>query len=102
MKTVLVSLIILALLALGAYFGFQYLKKSSTSYPKNINQNLTVTKTGTLTKVTNGTDYTHLLNTGTESVKINSYTVKLLDFENQKVTVTGEYSGTTLFVDTIN
>lgn len=39
---------------------------------------------------------------GAATKEIDSYTVKLDDYVGKKVSVTGQYSGITLFVDTIS
>ena len=102
MKTVLVVFVTLAIFAIAGYFGFQYLKTQSTQTPTT-QKNLVVTKTGTLSKAdpTQATDFTHILTSGSETVKLNSYTVNLSPYEGKTTTVSGQYSGTTLFVDAI-
>lgn len=39
--------------------------------------------------------------TGKPTTELDSYTVKLDQYVGKKVSVTGQYSGTTLFVDTV-
>jgi hypothetical protein len=56
------------------------------------------TLTGTITK-TGGKFYIN--STGQATKELDSYTVKLDDYVGKKVSVTGQYSGITLFVDTV-
>ena len=101
MKIALISFMVLALIGLGGYFGYQYLISVSPS-TSGVNETPTVTKTGTVQSLSKpGSDYTHILKTPEESVKLNSYTVKLDQYVNTTVTVVGQYSGYTLFVDSI-
>lgn len=56
------------------------------------------TLTGTVTK--SGTKF-YIQPTGKPTTELDSYTVKLDQYVGQKVSATGQYSGTTLFVDTV-
>lgn len=60
----------------------------------------TVTKSGKVQAI-KGDDYSHILITPSGNVKLNSYSVKLQDYEGKEIEVTGEYSGDTLFVDKV-
>lgn len=101
MKTFLISLIVLILVGAGGYFAYQYFQ---TSVPTTTSQEMPiVTKTGVVQKLPKpGDDYTHTLKTSDAVVKLNSYSVQLDQYVNKTVTVEGQYSGDTLFVDAIN
>jgi hypothetical protein len=58
----------------------------------------TTTKTGMITKVGN----TYLLGQGATAAGIDSYNIDLSQYVGQTVTVSGEYSGDTLFVTKVN
>jgi PBP1b-binding outer membrane lipoprotein LpoB len=70
---------------------------SSCTQTKNIEA--TVTKTGTLTMKV-GEDY--LLKTDSGIINITSTKVNLDNYIKKKISVTGQFSGSTLYVDEIN
>ena len=101
MKTFLISLTVLVILGIGGYFGYQYISRSSMSSPATTEIPV-VTKTGMVQKLSkSGDDYTHMLKTTDSLIKLNSYTVSLDLYANKTVTVEGQYSGDTLFVDSV-
>lgn len=85
----------IALTVLIAIFLSGCSKENTTSQGKQV-----ITKTGKI-QALKGDDYTHILITSGENVKLNSYTVKLDDYLGKEIEVQGEYSGDTLFVDTV-
>lgn len=101
MKIFVVTLLFLLLAGagVGAYFYFSQPKPKDTT-PK-VKQSTVLN--GTVMKVSepNGGDYTHLLQSSSGLVGLNSYSIKLDQYENKKVEVTGQYSGTTLYVDSV-
>ena len=95
MKNILIFLIVIIILGVGGYFGFQYISRLGVSSPAS-QEIPVVTKTGVVQKLPKpGDDYTHMLKT------LNSYTVSLDGYANKNVSVTGQYSGDTLFVDSV-
>ena len=61
-----------------------------------------ITKTGILQKSTLAqSDFTHELVSSGQSVGVASYTLNLDDYIGKKVSVTGQFSGDTLYADTI-
>ncbi len=64
-----------------------------------VQTNATVTKTGTLT-IKSGEEY--LLKTDDGIVNMTSIKINLDNYMKQKITVTGQFSGSTLYVDEIN
>lgn len=100
MKGLLIAIILLVVLVVGGYFGFKYLGKSSTSQPA-IYKSEPVKVTGIL-NVGKGDDYEYAIMSEGKLVGVNSYTVQLKDYIGQRVEVIGQYSGTTLFADSVN
>lgn len=58
------------------------------------NKKGTTSKTGKLSKVGNG----YLLQSGNQTVGVDSYNIDLNQYVGQQISVSGEYSGDTLFV----
>ena len=101
MKNILIFLIVIIILGVGGYFGFQYISRLGVSSPAS-QEIPVVTKTGVVQKLPKpGDDYTHMLKTSDALIKLNSYTVTLDGYANKNVSVTGQYSGDTLFVDSM-
>ena len=100
MKATIVGIILLVLVGLGGAGWYMTTQQKQVS---QVEQGPTiVTMVGKLTKaVPPGDDYTHLLLATGRSIKLNSYAVELASYEGKTVTVVGEYSGNTLFVDSI-
>lgn len=109
MKYILITFISIIVLGVAGYFGYQYLLRSSgetqlqsgnTSSEQPVK---TTTVEGILIKIPNPKDdYTHTLKTADTLVRVASYTVSLDDYNNKNVAITGQYSGTTLFADSIS
>jgi hypothetical protein len=57
----------------------------------------TTTKSGKVSKVGNS----FLLQSGNQSIGLDSYSIDLSAYVDQQVTVSGQYSGDTLFVTTV-
>jgi hypothetical protein len=101
---VFIILFIFVLVVLAGVFGYNALIASShrTTSQVPVNSEQKITLTGTIQKASTSTgDFTHLIITSSGTKGINSNTVNLDDYVGQKVTVEGQNSGTTLFVDTI-
>lgn len=101
MKGFVIAIVLVILLGAGGWFGYQILSQAGPSEDR-VHEDITVTKSGTLTIATPpGDDYTHIILDGGELVKLNSYSVDLSAYEGKSVRVSGQYSGNTLFVDTV-
>ena len=95
-KMIIIFLTAAALIGLGM-FAFSKLK--STPTPPTTNQKVgTTTKTGIISS-SGGVFY--LQEAGQTPKEIDSYTVELSDYVGQSVTVSGQYSGDTLFVGSV-
>jgi len=101
MKTFLTILITLLCISVGGYFGYQFLK-THTGQSAGTFQTQSIIQAGVIQKLaTPGDDYTHMLKTDDKLIKLNSYSVSLDTYVNKTVTVKGQYSGNTLFVDSV-
>jgi hypothetical protein len=104
MKYLFIVLFIL-ILGIGGFFGYQYLlgqAKTSTPTGAVSEKAGLITETGVVQKLAKpGDDYTHMLRSENGMIRLNSYTVKLDEYINKTITVEGQYSGNTLFVDAI-
>lgn len=99
MKVALIGILLL-LIGVGGFVGYQMMAKNGEGPPKQ--QASSATKTGTIKKaVPPGDDYTHVLIGTDGTTKLNSQRVSLSNYEDEKVTVKGAYSGNTLYVDEI-
>ena len=97
MKAFLIGILFLVLVGSGAYVGLKYFYT-----PPAGSQTAAITKTGTLQKSTIAqSDFTHVIVNSGGSVGVSSYTLNLDDYIGKKVSVTGQFSGNTLYADTI-
>lgn len=99
MKGFLIAVVLLVILGVGGYFSFTYFLKNKSAEPSRY-KSASVKLMGVL-KVGKGDDYEYTLTSEGKVVGVNSYTVQLKDFVDQKIEVEGQYSGTTLFADTV-
>jgi uncharacterized protein (UPF0333 family) len=100
MKAFLIGLIFFVLVAAGAYVGLKYFYTPSVG--SQTHKTAAITKTGTLQKSTiSQSDFTHVIVISGGSVGVASYTLNLDDYIGKKVSVTGQFSGDTLYADTI-
>jgi hypothetical protein len=98
MKATLLGILVLLIVTAAGYIGLKYFYTSDAVY-----KTAPVTRTGELRK-TNvaGSDFTHvLINSSEKSVGVASYTLNLDDYIGKQVSVTGQYSGDTLFADSV-
>ena len=105
MKVFLIGIVVLLLAGVVGYVGLSYYSGKQTSVvPQgrdSVPQTKTsVTKTGVL-QVLKGDDYNYALLSEGKLIGVNSYTIKLGDYVGKMVQVTGQYSGTTLYADTV-
>ncbi len=101
MKAFLFGILFLALVTSGAFVYLKYFYPSGTPGQKSFTT-APITKSGRLEK-TNvpGSNFTHVLVAPGESVGVASYSLNLDDYIGKSVEVTGQYSGTTLYGDTV-
>jgi len=100
MKAFLAGILFLILVAGGAYVGLKYFYTPPTG--SQTYKTAVITQTGTLQKSTIAqSDFTHVIITPDASVGVASYTLNLDEYIGKKVTVTGQFSGNTLYADTI-
>lgn len=102
MKAFIIGILVLAVLGIGGFFAFKYFTQNNATSSSMTTKVTSVSKTGVVQTLPKpGDDYTHMLKTPEGLIKLNSYTVKLDQYANKTVTVTGQYSGNTLFVDKV-
>lgn len=100
MKAFVIGIIFLVLLGAGAYVGLKYFYTPATGSPSF--KTAVITKMGTLQKSTLvQSDFTHVLVSAGQSIGVASYTLNLDDYIGKKVSVTGQFSGDTLYADSI-
>jgi len=101
MKAFLIGIIFLVAAAAAGYIGLKYYYKPVTG--SQTYKTAPVTKIGTLQKSTlSQSDFTHVIINSGESVGVASYTLNLDDYIGKKVSVTGQFSGDTLYADSIS
>lgn len=99
MKAFLIGLLFIILVAAGTYIGLKYYYKPATGQTF---KTAAITKTGLLQKSTIAqSDFTHVIISSGKSVGVASYTLNLDDYIGKNVSVTGQFSGDTLFADSI-
>lgn len=100
MKAFLIGILTLILVVACAYVGLKYFytpTRGGQSYQTSM-----VTKRGELQKTNiTGSDFTHVLIASGTSTGVASFTLNLNDYIGKQVEVTGQYSGNTLYADTI-
>lgn len=104
-KAILIFIVMVVLVGGGAFLWIQNAKKSTpaagiqkTSNPGATQKSGTTTKTG---KITSSDGKFYLQEAGQTPKEIDSYVVDLSEYSNQTVIVSGQYSGDTLFVGSI-
>lgn len=100
MKTFLIALVIIILAISGGVLTLTYWQgqvKQTGQTPVNLQQTLT----GVLQPVTSNGEYSDIIITNGKTVGVTSNTVNLKPYENKKVKVVGEYSGTTMYADSV-
>jgi len=103
MKAFLFGILFLVLVAAGGFVYLKYFYKSPSQTGTQIYKTAAITKTGEIRKSNvTGSDFTHVLINPTEkSVGVASYTLNLDDYIGKKVSITGQYSGDTLYADSV-
>lgn len=107
MKIVLAILIVLLLAGAGGAYYYLSIPKSDDAYMTTSTSETTkedmsgdVTLTGILRK-SEGDDYHYVIVAEGRSTGVASQSVQLDQYEDKTVTVTGQYSGTTLYADSV-
>lgn len=101
MKTFVLGLLLFFLLGFGGFFVYQkFFSKpapAATSF-----QTTATTKVGILQKATSASsDFSHILLSGGKSIGVTGPGVNLDTYIGENVEITGQYSGTTLYVDSV-
>jgi hypothetical protein len=100
MKAFLFGLLFLVLVGVGGYIGLKYFYKPPTV--SQVHKVDVITKIGILRKSTlSKSDFTHVIITPDASVGVASFSLNLDDYIGKNVSVSGQFSGDTLFADTI-
>ncbi|MCX6791814.1 MAG: hypothetical protein NT149_02140 [Candidatus Gottesmanbacteria bacterium] len=100
MKAFLIGIIFLVIVGVGAYVGLKYFYKPTAG--SQTFKTAVITKTGILQKSTIAqSDFTHVIVSSGASVGVASYTLNLDDYIGKNVSVTGQFSGDTLYADSI-
>ncbi|SRR5258708_1110643 len=99
MKTFLIALVILIIAISAAVFGFKYWQQQSQKGQGPVT--LQNTLTGVLQAVPSTGEYSDIIVSGDKTVGVTSNTVNLKPYENKKVKVVGEYSGNTMYADSV-
>lgn len=105
MKAFLIGVVFLIIVSAGAFVYLKYFYVSPAQTGTKVYTTAAVTKTGVLQK-TNvaGSDFTHVLissDPAQKSIGVASYTLSLDSYIGKQVSVTGQYSGDTLYADTV-
>ena len=98
MKAFLIGIVVIILAVAG---GFFYLQRSgSEQTTKTSFQTASITRIGVLQK-SNGIDYRYVIIANGQSWGVTSQSINFDQYVGKKVEVTGQNSGTTLYIDTI-
>ena len=99
MKALGIGLILLIVVGIAGFLGFQYLSHQTQTPVTTTSQNATVTG---LLLPGKGDDYSYiLLVTKGKTIGIASQKIDLSVYANKNVEITGSYSGTTLYAYTV-
>jgi len=99
MKTFLVAIFILVIVISAAVFGLKYIQgQAQTNQPQASLQKSLI---GTLQPIPSVGEYSDVIVNGTVTTGVTSNTVNLKPYEGKKVQVLGEYSGNTMYADSI-
>ena len=104
MKKIILIFVVFVVLVGGVFLWIQNAKKDVQKNPPTSSTSATTQKSGTTTKtglVSSGGGVFYLEEAGQTPKEIDSYAINLADYLGQSVTVSGQYSGDTLFVGSI-
>lgn len=99
MKAFLIALIILILTISAAVFGFKYWQQQSEKGQAPIQLQKSIS--GVLQPIPSTGEYSDVISVNGQLVGVTSNTVNLKPYENKKVKVVGEYSGNTMYADSV-
>jgi hypothetical protein len=99
MKGLLIGLMIVIILISAGFFGYKYYSRTKVNAPAAENSP-TVKLSGMIQKA-KGDDYNFIIIANGKSTGVSSYTLKFDTYVGKNVEITGQYSGSTLYVDTI-
>lgn len=100
MKTFLIALVIIILAISAGVFVLTYWQqqvKQTGQAPVTLQQTLT----GVLQPISSTGEYSDIIITNGKTVGVTSNTVNLRPYENKKVKVIGQYSGNTMYADSV-
>lgn len=98
MKNFIVIFIVLLLLGGAGYAGYAYLTSQQTA--KKPTMTKAVVLTGTL-QIGKGDDYDYVILSKGKITGVATYKLNLNQYVGKKVTIEGQYSGTTMYADRI-
>jgi hypothetical protein len=99
MKAFILSILILVTCITLAVYGVKYWQVASESgTPPIIIQN---TLTGILEPIPSTGEFSDTITENGKTVGVTSNKINLIPYENKKVMVIGEYSGNTMYIDSI-
>lgn len=99
MKTFIFAILFLVIAISAGVFGFKYIQNKAKEGQTPIT--LQRTLTGVLTPVPSTGEYSHVVDVNGQLVGVTSNTVDLKPYENRKVNIVGEYSGATMYADSV-
>ena len=100
MKAFLIGIVFFVVVAAAALIGLKYFYTPPTGSQSF--QTASTTKTGLLQKSSIAkSDFTHVLISSGQSTGVASYTLNLDAYVGKTVSITGQFSGDTLYGDTI-
>jgi|SRR5581483_6398648 len=99
MKSFLISLLVLILVISAAVYGFKYWQNATNQGTSPVQ--LQRTLEGVLQPVLSTGEYSDVIVTGDKTVGVTSNTINLKPYEHRKVKIVGEYSGTTMYADSV-
>ncbi len=99
MKTLIIAIIFVLLLALGGFFALKIFqsKAAKTGSPASA----ITTLTGTLQPITGNPEYSEVVTVNGKTTGVASTHLDLTPYEGKNVKITGQYSGTTMYADNV-
>lgn len=99
MKTFLLAVLVVIILSVIGFFAFKYIQNlAQVAQPSG---SPVQTLVGVLQPIQFNGQYSDVIINGTKTVGVTSSHLDLKPYENKKVEVTGEYSGNTMYADTV-
>ncbi len=101
MKAFLFGVIAIVVIGGLGFVGYRYVLGQKSATPNDSFKTEIVTLAGVL-KAGKGDDYSYIILSEGKTVGVASQTKNLSSYVGKKVKVTGQYSGTTFYADTID